>query len=299
MPGDPAPPDFARRLAEAADLVTVAVDALLPRGEGPESRLTEAMRTAVLGPGRRLRPFYLLETARMYAVNERPALRVACAVECVHAAGQVIDDLPFMDDARTREGLPALHRAYDTATAVLAADALKASAYEMLSHRDTHEDAGVRAELVGGLAAAAGARGLAGGRMIESLGVDEDLGAVARMQRLKTGALVAFAVEAPLLLVREKGPERQALMGFAQDLSLGHRIVQGLQALEKQALPVGARPTARAAHAAAVLVRGMGPDAAAERLSLLVAQCRRHLDIFGSRARYLRDSVDFVLDPRA
>lgn len=299
MTGGADAPDFARRLAEAADLVTVAADALLPRGEGPESRLTEAMRTAVLGPGPRLRPFYLLETARMYDVDDRPALRVACAVECVHAAGAVVDDLPLMDDARSREGRPALHRAYDTPTAVLAADALKASAYEILAHRDTHEDAGVRAELVRGLAAAAGARGMAGGRMIESLGPHEDLGAVARMQRLKTGALVAFAVEAPLLLAREKGPERQALMGFAQDLSLGHRIVQGLQALGKsQGEAVEGRPVRRS-RPGLELVRLMGAEAAGERLALLVGQCRRHLDIFGSRARYLRDSVDFVLDPGA
>ena len=291
--------DVARRLAEAADLVTVAADALLPRGEGPESRLTEAMRSAVLGPGRRLRPFYLLEIARMYGVEDRPALRVACAVECAHAAGAVIDDLPMMDDARARDGRPALHRAYDLATAVLAADALKAVAYEVLAHPDTHESAGVRSSLVGALAAAAGARGMAGGRMIESIGPGEDLGAVARMQRMKTGALVAFAVEAPLMLARESGPERQALMGFAQDLSLGHRIVQGLQALGSSPGEPSGAANLRRARSGQDLVRLMGRQAAAERLALLADQCRRHLDIFGSRARYLRDSVDFVLDPAA
>lgn len=299
MASGDAAPELDRRLAETADLVTVAIDALLPRADGPEARLTEAMRYAVLGPGRRLRPFYVVETARMYGVEDRAALRAACAVECVHVAAEVQDDLPALDDARTRDGRAALHRAYDPATALLAVDALKAAAFEMLAHRDTHEDAGVRAELVRKLAVAAGARGAVGGRMIECLDPGEDLGAVARMQRMKTGALIAFAVEAPLVLARAEGPERAALLAFATDLSLGHRLSESLQALGK--------PRSAAASGRPVRNASPGPEAAAypeasqarERLSLLAEQCRRHLDIFGSRARYLRDSVDFVLDRRA
>lgn len=297
-PGD-AEPGLDRRLVETADLVTVAVDALLPRADGPEARLTEAMRYAVLGPGRRLRPFYVVETARMYGVEDRAALRAACAVECVHVAAEIQDDLPALDDARTRDGRPALHRAYDPATALLAVDALKAAAFEMLAHRDTHEDAGVRAELVRKLAVASGARGAVGGRMIEFLGPGEDLGAVARMQRMKTGALIAFAVEAPLVLARAEGPERAALLAFATDLSLGHRLSESLQALGKRA---AAAPAERARKSGSVVPDPAVPEGASqarERLALLAEQCRRHLDIFGSRARYLRDSVDFVLDRRA
>lgn len=299
MAPDDAEPELDRRLAETADLVTVAVDALLPRTDGPEARLTEAMRYAVLGPSRRLRPFYVVETARMYGVEDRAALRAACAVECVHVAAQTQDDLPALDDARARDGRPALHRAYDLATALLAVDALKAAAFEMLAHRDTHEDAAVRVELVRKLAVAAGARGAAGGRMIESLGPLEDTGAVARMQRMKTGALIAFAVEAPLVLARAEGPERAALMAFATDLSLGHRLSQGLQALGKPRPAAGAGRAVRSPSPGLDLAASMGAPQARERLSLLAEQCRRHLDIFGGRARYLRDSVDFVLDRRA
>lgn len=297
-PGDAAP-ELGRRLAETADLVTVAVDALLPRADGPEARLTEAMRYAVLGPGRRLRPFYVVETARMYGVEDRAALRAACAVECVHVAAEVQDDLPALDDARTRDGRAALHRAYDPATALLAVDALKAAAFEMLAHRDTHEDAGVRAELVRKLAVAAGARGAVGGRMIECLDPGEDLGAVARMQRMKTGALIAFAVEAPLVLARAEGPERGALLAFATDLSLGYRLSESLQALGKPRSTAASGRPIRSASPGLEPAASTGASQARERLSLLAEQCRRHLDIFGSRARYLRDSVDFVLDRRA
>ena len=151
---------LAPRIEEAADLVTVALDELLPRAEGPEARLTEAMRYAALGPGKRLRPFFAFETARMFDLPERPVLRTACALECIHAYSLIHDDLPCMDDDDLRRGRPTVHKAYDEATAVLAGDALQSAAFEIMAHPDTHEDGAVRAELVRLLAVASGARGM-------------------------------------------------------------------------------------------------------------------------------------------
>ena len=128
-----------RRLSDASDLVTVALDALLPRADGPEQRLTEAMRYAALGPGRRLRPFFALEAAKLFDIEERSVLRAACALECIHAYSLVHDDLPAMDDDDYRRGRPAVHRAYDEATALLAGDALQSFAFEILAHPDTHD----------------------------------------------------------------------------------------------------------------------------------------------------------------
>ena len=142
------------RVGEVADLVTVALDELLPRAEGPESRLTEAMRYAALGPGKRLRPFFALEAARLFDIDERSVLRAACALECVHAYSLVHDDLPCMDDDDMRRGRPTVHRAYDEATAVLAGDALQTAAFDIILHEDTHEDAAVRCELAARLSLA-------------------------------------------------------------------------------------------------------------------------------------------------
>ncbi|WP_019961340.1 polyprenyl synthetase family protein [Woodsholea maritima] len=293
---------FLTALEETADRVTVALDALLPRPDGPEMRLASAMRYAALGPGKRIRPFLIMGCGEVLGADERGLLRTACAIECIHAYSLIHDDLPCMDDDEMRRGRPTVHIAYDEATAVLAGDALQTAAFEILAHKDTHQSGSARADLVARLAHASGARGMVGGQMIDmTMGdqSDPDIGIVTRMQRMKTGALVAFCAEAACILAEASDEKRSALEGFVHDLGLIYQIIDDLLDAEGEAQTVGKAVGKDHGQGKVTFVSILGVEAARERAKRLGDQAKAHLNLFGPRADQLRECVDFVLQRRS
>ena len=210
---------FLTQLERVASAVEARLDRLLPQGQGQgPAGLGQAMRYAVLGGGKRLRPLLLIELARLFGVPETDALPAACALECVHCYSLVHDDLPSMDDDAVRRGRPTLHLAFDEATAILAGDALLTLAFEILSDPDTHDDPAIRAELVFLLAKAGGWQGMAQGQALDLSPERQGFSAndIATMQALKTGALFRFACEAGAVLGRAAPAERAALWPMRQ-----------------------------------------------------------------------------------
>ena len=293
--------DLEKRLEETADRITVALDTLIPRVQGPEARLMSAMRYAALGGGKRLRPFLVLETGRLFGVDERCLLRVAAALECIHSYSLIHDDLPCMDDDDLRRGRPTVHIAYDEATAVLAGDALLTIAFEILADPQTHADPNIRIALVGRLAEASGARGMVGGQMMDMIAEElgDDIAAVTRMQRLKTGMLITYAVEVGALMGRASDEAKHALSAYAHDLGLAFQITDDILDAEGSTEEVGKAVGKDADKGKATFVSLLGLDGAKQRVILLADQARAHLSMFGARAQYLNQIIDTITQRRA
>jgi farnesyl diphosphate synthase len=291
---------FSSALDEAAKLTDAALERLLVVPSGFEARVYEAMRYSALAPGKRMRPFLVLASGALFGVARRCSLQVAAAIELVHAYSMVHDDLPAMDNSDLRRGRPTCHRQFDDATAVLAGDGLLTSAFEVLAHPDTHGDPAVRCELVATLAAAAGPAGMVGGQMIDLIGERQtlDIGAITRLQRMKTGALIAFSCEAGAILAKAPGEVRIALRGYAHDLGLAYQIADDLLDVEGSAAELGKPVGADAAAGKATFVSILGVERARAQAELLVRQAVAHLDLFERRAELLREAARFVIARR-
>lgn len=284
-------------LTECAEDIERMMDLLLPQPEGPEARLYEAMRHSSFAGGKRLRPFLVMQSSRLFGVDRRCAARVAAAVEFMHTYSLIHDDLPAMDDADTRRGRPSCHVKFDEATAILAGDALQALAFEVLAVPETHSDPAVRVELVRELARASGGHGMCGGQMIDLLAekTEMDIGAITRLQRLKTGEMFAFSAVAGAVLGKGSYRSYMALHNYAQEFGLAFQIVDDLLDAEGDAALVG-KPTGRDAVAGkATFVSILGAERARAQAGILIEQAIRALDVFDEKADLLREAARFVV----
>ncbi len=293
--------DLSNAMARVAVFVEQALEVLLPPVDGLEGRLAEAMRYATLGGGKRLRAFLVMEAAALFSVAETSAARVAASVEMLHAYSLVHDDLPAMDDDDLRRGKPSTHKAFDEATAILAGDALQTRAFELLAEADTHSDAQARCELVAALAAASGAKGMAGGQMIDIATEGQTLSApaVTRLQALKTGRLIQYSAEAGAILGRASSQQRHLLAAYGRDLGAAFQIADDLLDVEGSAEEIGKTSGKDAASGKATMVAVLGVDMARAHADMLARQAADHLEEFGDRAANLRALAAFVVTRRS
>ena len=183
---------------------------------------------------------------------------------------------------------------------MLAGDGLLTAAFEVLADADTHGDPAVRCELVAALASAAGAAGMVGGQMIDLIAEHQslDIGAITRLQRMKTGALIAFSCEAGAILAKAPHELRTALRGYAHDLGLAYQIADDLLDVEGSAVEVGKPVGVDAAAGKATFVSILGVARARAQAELLVRQAMAHLDLFEQRAELLREAARFIITRR-
>ncbi|MBI1301479.1 MAG: polyprenyl synthetase family protein [Alphaproteobacteria bacterium] len=301
----PSPRDADPKLQQEMDKVIEAMDKtisrLLPETDLAEQHLFEAMRHGTLSGGKRLRPFLVIHSAALFNVDTMRARRVAAALEFVHCYSLIHDDLPAMDDSALRRGKPTVHKQFDEATAILAGDALLTLAFEIMSEPETHEDPRVRCELIRTLAKASGPQGMVGGQMLDLLAenTEFDLGTISRLQRMKTGRLMAFACEAGAILGKGSEPHRKALCNYAYDLGLAFQVTDDILDVESDPQDTG-KDTGKDEDAGkATFVSAMGKEQARNRAEMLIQQAIGHLKIFDGRAKMLQALALYVLERRA
>lgn len=293
---------LAAALSEAAQDIDEALDQLLPVVEGDEARLFDAMRYSSIGGGKRMRGFLVLEGARQFGVSRGAALRVACAIEMMHAYSLIHDDLPAMDNDDLRRGKPTSHKQFDEATAILAGDALQCHAFSVLADDATHPDPAVRIELVRMLARAAGPRGMCGGQMLDIM-AEQASGpleepAIGRLQLLKTGKLIEFSAEAGAVLGKAASSQRHALAAYGRELGAAFQIADDLLDATASAEAMGKAVAKDAGAGKATLVGLLGIERSRLQAERLVAQARDHIEMYGVRADLLRALADYVIERR-
>jgi farnesyl diphosphate synthase len=270
---------------------------LSPTGDSRD-KLYDAMRHAAIGGGKRLRPLLTVAASRLFAIDRMRALRAGCAIEAVHVYSLIHDDLPCMDDADLRRGKATVHMAFGEAEAVLAGDSLHALAFDILANAETNADPWVRCELVLELARAAGPNGMAGGQMMDLVaeGAELDLAAITRLQQLKTGALIEYAVEAASIMAKVLPEARTPYRGYARNIGLAFQIADDLIDHSGDAAAAG-KPTGRDASAGkATFVSLLGEERARQQAGLLVSQAIEHLSGHGGEADLLRAIARFAIE---
>ena len=297
--------EFAKRLDKTADetetvLMGLLSDSLPPDEIARPKRLMDAMRYSSLGGGKRLRPFLVAESAAVFGVARDASLLAGAALECIHCYSLIHDDLPAMDNSDLRRGRPTLHKATDDATAILAGDALLTLAFDIITRDEIHRDAGVRLRLTRALARASGVGGMVGGQMLDLAGEgrfgDREPVDVARLQQMKTGALLRFGCIAGAILGQSSQQEYQALDDYGRALGEAFQIADDLLDVEGDAAALGKPAGADAALGKTTFVTQLGVAGARKRIDDLLAHGDAALNIFGSRADVLRAAARFVAE---
>jgi farnesyl diphosphate synthase len=295
---------FFNELASIAERVEAALEELL-KGElviGVPPRLVSAMRHAVLGGGKRLRPFLVVESAKLFDIDVEKALVPALAVELIHGYSLVHDDLPAMDNDVTRRGRPTVWAEFDEWTAILVGDGLQSLAFEMLAAEREAIEPDIRLRLVRALSAASGVRGMVGGQALDLAA--EKLGRapvtkvedIHHLQIMKTGELIEFSCVAGAILAGASQELHAALRSYGRHIGYAFQIADDILDAEGDAVTVGKAVAKDAEAGKATLVSLMGIEVARAALGDTVSKANAALAPFGARAETLRAAAQFVAE---
>jgi len=255
----------------------------LTTDDGAPSRLAEAMRYSAAAGGKRMRPLLVYASGEALGLAVDQLDGIACAVEIIHTYSLIHDDLPAMDDDDLRRGQPTCHRAFDEATAILAGDALQALAFEVLAGDPAltaHPDR--QARVIGAVAAACGATGMAGGQALDldSLNRDISYAELERMHRMKTGALIRVSATAPAILGNASEALLARLDRYGDRVGLAFQVHDDILDVTASSQQTGKPAQADAARNKPTFPSVLGIEESQRVAARLCAEAERELDGF-------------------
>ncbi|HMM53815.1 MAG TPA: polyprenyl synthetase family protein [Candidatus Desulfobacillus sp.] len=290
--------DFKSWMTAVQQRTEHALERLLPPAATPPRRLHDAMRYAVLGGGKRVRPLLCHAAGELAGAAAERLDIAACAVEMIHAYSLAHDDLPCMDDDVLRRGKPTCHVEYDEATALLVGDALQSQAFLLLASHELADDPRHQIGMLRLLAEAAGSRGMAGGQMIDVAATGRRLerDELELMHALKTGALIRAAI---LLGAQCGAPLAEAeaarLDLFARRVGLLFQVVDDILDAEASTATLGKTAGKDAAQGKPTYVSVIGLDGARQMAAALRGEAREAIEAFGQRGRRLHELAHFIV----
>ncbi len=289
---------FSQWMGDIQQRTETALDRALPAASIAPARLHEAMRYAVLGGGKRVRPLLVHAAGQLTEASPERLDRVACALEMIHAYSLVHDDMPCMDDDTLRRGKPTVHVQYDEATALLVGDALQTLAFLHLADAAVSDDPLRQVAMIRQLALASGSRGMAGGQAIDlaSVGVQLDLAALEFMHIHKTGALIRASICLGVQCGRGLTDDEMASLDHVGKLvGLLFQVVDDILDTEADTATLGKTAGKDAANDKPTYVSLLGVVRARELAEEMCQDALDRLAPFGDAARRLSELTRFIV----
>ncbi|MEQ1774443.1 MAG: polyprenyl synthetase family protein [Burkholderiales bacterium] len=291
-------PDFQAWAAAGQSRIEAVLQKLLPAPEIAPQRLHQAMRYAVLGGGKRVRPLLAFAAGELSQADPERAALAGAAVEIIHAYSLVHDDLPCMDDDVLRRGKPTCHVEFDEPTALLVGDALQSLAFQVMTEYKLCDDAIVQLEMTKLLAAASGSRGMAGGQAIdlEAVGKVLTVPELEFMHVHKTGAIIRAAALLGLKCGAPVSAQEHAHVDtFAKLIGLAFQVVDDVLDVDATSATLGKTAGKDAEQGKPTYVSAMGLTRAKAFAEELRVEAMKSLESFGTRALRLRQLADFIV----
>lgn len=288
--------DLPEKFAELAEKVAGALEDCLPGGETMADGVVEAMRYSLTGGGKRIRPVLTMLSAELAGRGAGDVLKAAAAIEMIHTCSLILDDLPCMDSATVRRGQPALHLHAGEATAVLAAHALLARAFELLAgEMDNHElSPGEASAVVRDAARCVGVSGMIGGQWRDLNPIEKKLEVLEYIHSHKTGSLFILSSTLGARLAGAQSNMVEHLAGFAKNLGLAFQIIDDVLGCEAPAGQLG--KDGADGPGKVTFVSTIGVESSRAVAEDLVRTAKLSLEPFGARAADLRSLADYVIN---